>query len=173
MDKLLLIDQHAAQERMNYEKMIKAYDQNNYSQNLITPLLIELNSQEADVIRNYSNQLYKMGFDVSFFDENSIAIRAVPIVLREPMSIKDCFKEIFSNLSSKTLDLSADIIKEKILQSACKHSIKAGEKLPEVGIIGLVKQLFSSDVAPTCPHGRPIIVQFSKTDLYKMFKRIQ
>ena len=173
MDKLLLIDQHAAQERLNYEKMIKAYDQNNYSQNLITPLLIELNSQEADVIRNYSEQLYKMGFDVSFFDENSIAIRAVPIVLREPMSIKDCFKEIFSNLSGKSLDLSSDIIKEKILQSACKHSIKAGEKLPEVGIVGLVKQLFNSDVAPTCPHGRPIIVQFSKNDLYKMFKRIQ
>lgn len=173
MDKLLLIDQHAAQERLNYEKMIKAYDQNNYSQNLITPLLIELNPQEADVIRNYSDQLYKMGFDVSFFDENSIAIRAVPIVLREPMSIKDCFKEIFSNLSGKSLDLSSDIIREKILQSACKHSIKAGEKLPEVGIVGLVKQLFNSDVAPTCPHGRPIIVQFSKNDLYKMFKRIQ
>lgn len=173
MDKLLLIDQHAAQERLNYEKMIKAYDQNNYSQNLITPLLIELNSQEADVIRNYSEQLYKMGFDVSFFDENSIAIRAVPIVLREPMSIKDCFKEIFSNLSGKSLDLSSDIIKEKILQSACKHSIKAGEKLPEVGIVGLVKQLFNSDVAPTCPHGRPIIIQFSKNELYKMFKRIQ
>lgn len=173
MDKLLLIDQHAAQERLNYEKMIKAYDQNNYSQNLITPLLIELNSQEADVIRNYSEQLYKMGFDVSFFDENSIAIRAVPIVLREPMSIKDCFKEIFSNLSGKSLDLSSDIIKEKILQSACKHSIKAGEKLPGVGIVGLVKQLFNSDVAPTCPHGRPIIIQFSKNELYKMFKRIQ
>lgn len=173
MDKLLLIDQHAAQERLNYEKMIKAYDQNNYSQNLITPLLIELNPQEANVIRNYSEQLYKMGFDVSFFDENSIAIRSVPIVLREPMSIKDCFKEIFSNFSGKSLDLSSDIIKEKILQSACKHSIKAGEKLPEVGIVGLVKQLFNSDVAPTCPHGRPIIIQFSKNELYKMFKRIQ
>lgn len=172
-NKCLLIDQHAAQERLNYEKMMKAYEHKSFSQQLITPMLIELNSQEAEIIRNYQETLYNLGFNVSFFDESSIAIRAVPIVLGEPMSIKECFNDIFKILSGKTVDFSSERVRERILQSACKHAIKARERISDIAIYGLVNELLNTNVAPTCPHGRPIFLEFTEKDLYKMFKRIQ
>lgn len=172
-DKLLLIDQHAAQERINFERMMLAYSNHTISQALLSPILIELNAIEADIIREYQGDLYQMGFDVGFFDESSIAVRAVPVILGEPMSIKACLHEIFQTLGGKKLDITSDAIRTRILQSACKHSIKAGEKLPRSGVVGLVKQMFEEKIAPTCPHGRPIIVEITKNELYKKFKRIQ
>lgn len=172
-DKLLLLDQHAAQERINYERFMEAYSKDTYSQALLSPILLELSPIEGDVIREYQEELYTMGFEVGFFDESSIAVRSVPIILGEPMSIKTCLHEIFQSLSGKKLDLTAESIRNRILQFACKHSIKAGEKIPQSGIYALIKQMLEDKIAPTCPHGRPIIVEISRNELYRKFKRMQ
>lgn len=172
-EKLLFVDQHAAQERINFEKMTLAYKSGSYSQKLLSPILLELNAIEYELFVEYQEDLYTSGFEVSVFDETSIAVRAVPIILGEPMDIKDCIHEFLSTVGDKKIDLTKDIIRERILQSACKHSIKAGEKLNEIGIKGLIQEILSSNIAPTCPHGRPIFIEMTKNDLYKKFKRIQ
>lgn len=172
-DKLLMVDQHAAQERLNFERMMLAYQKDNARQALLSPLLIELNPIEMDIAREYQEQLFENGFEISIFDDTSIAVRAVPMILGEPLSIKACLHELFQNWNGKKLDLSAELIRTRILQSACKHSIKAGEKIPQSSLIALVKQMFEENIAPTCPHGRPIIIEVSKNELYRRFKRLQ
>lgn len=172
-DKLLMVDQHAAQERLNFERMMQAYQNDNARQALLSPLLLELSPMEMDIAREHQEQLYENGFEISIFDDSSIAVRAVPMILGEPLSIKACLHELFQNWNGKKIDLSGDLIRTRILQSACKHSIKAGEKIAQSSIIALVKQMFEEKIAPTCPHGRPIIIEFSKNELYRKFKRLQ
>lgn len=172
-EKLLIIDQHAAFERINFEKMLTAYKNKNLKQEYLTPILINLNQREIDFIREHQDELYDSGFDITFFDDDSIAVRSVPILLGEPMSIKSCLQEIFNNWDNKKDNLSKEIAREKILQFACKHSIKAGDKLDDDTIFQIVKQLFIDNIVPTCPHGRPIIIELTKNELYKRFKRIQ
>lgn len=172
-EKMLIIDQHAALERINYEKMLKAYDNNNLSQKYLTPILIHMNQREIDFIREHQEYLYDSGFDVSIFDDSSVAVRAVPILMGEPMTIKSCLQEIFNTWDNKNDNISKELVREKILQSACKHSIKAGDKLDDFSMEQIVKQLFVENIIPTCPHGRPLIIEITKNELYKRFKRIQ
>lgn len=170
-DNLIIIDQHAAQERMNYERLMRSLETKTISQSYLTPVMVPLAPREIEILQGMQEDLFKAGFDVSVFDENSVVVRAVPMLFNDPMNLKECFDEIFSGFSN-TNSLTQDKRIEKIIQASCKHSIKAGDELSHKSIDILIRDMLNMDIVPTCPHGRPVLIKMTKNDFYKKFKRI-
>ena len=110
------------------------------------------------------------GIDISEFGENSFKISAVPVLLSE-INLKDFFENILSDIN-EVQKKSVDFFKEKIAKQACRSAIKAGDKLSDSEINFLLDSFKENGNVLLCPHGRPIVLQFSKTEIEKWFKRI-
>ncbi len=170
-DKLLLCDQHAAHERLLFDKLMKDLKDTCASQTFLFPLVFNLS--HSDYITFIENQevLQQSGFDVEPFGDQTVKLLGVPIVLGEPEA-EACFMETLDNLRVLK-GQKADKRTEKIMQMACKHAVKGGEKLSDDALLSLVSAILEGHVKPTCPHGRPLIITLTKTELEKRFKRIQ
>jgi DNA mismatch repair protein MutL len=169
-DSLFLIDQHAAHERILYEKyMEKFYNETISSQILLEPIILELSNKDMLIIEDKLYIFKKFGFEVELFGNNSIVIRSVPNIFGVPESEKfildiiDNIDELFSNYALK---------KERIASIACKSAIKAHNSIKDIEINILIADLKKCNNPFTCPHGRPIIVEMKKYEIEKMFKRI-
>ncbi|SHG95192.1 DNA mismatch repair endonuclease MutL [Tepidibacter thalassicus] len=169
-DSLFLIDQHAAHERILYEKyMEKFYNETISSQILLEPIILELSNKDMLIIEDKLNIFKKFGFEVELFGNNSIVIRSVPNMFGVPESEKfildiiDNLNELLNNYALK---------KEKIASIACKSAIKAYDNIQDIEINKLISDLKKCNNPFTCPHGRPIIVEMKKYEIEKMFKRI-
>ncbi|MCL7413618.1 MAG: DNA mismatch repair endonuclease MutL [ANME-2 cluster archaeon] len=167
---LLLIDQHAAHERVLYEQVIESGIKG--SQELITPVNLNLNSKERVLIKGYIPYLEESGFGIIEFGPDSFAVRAVPNILgrlEEPSVVHDIISDILSG--GRVKDMTG--ISERVCNStACRGAIKAGAPLTMEQMQNLVFQLYRTRNPHTCPHGRPTVVTFSRADLDKLFKRI-
>jgi DNA mismatch repair protein MutL len=171
-DELLLIDQHAAHERIQYEKTKKQYSEGNiYSQVLLNPLTVNLSMLEMDMFHELSRLLERLGFEVEDFGGKTIIIRAIPYVLGSGISEQD-FIDILYKLQKETGSVSEIIPEETIYMMACKSAIKANREMPEMEIRGLIEDLTKTENPYTCVHGRPIIISVSRKELEKKFKRI-
>ena len=165
-NEVLLMDQHAAHERMIYEKLIRMNEEKEMScQMLLSPVAITLSASEYDAVEERREALEKYGFDVEDFGSNTILVRQVPVSLRDD-DIKNVILDIINNSST-------DYMEENIHTIACKAAIKANKKLSDKEIDELVRLFVAEGGVNTCPHGRPIIVKITKYELEKMFKRIQ
>ena len=165
-NEVLLMDQHAAHERMIYEKLIRMNEEKEMScQMLLSPVAITLSASEYDAVEERRAALEKYGFDVEDFGSNTILVRQVPVSLRDD-DIKNVILDIINNSST-------DYMEENIHTIACKAAIKANKKLSDKEIDELVRLFVAEGGVNTCPHGRPIIVKITKYELEKMFKRIQ
>lgn len=170
---LYLIDQHAAHEKILFEKYKKEIVKAEVlSQILLTPTVIEL-SQEDYAYYIENEEVFKnTGFHISEFGESTISIREVPIILGKP-DIRNLFNEILDNLKNMGSGETVEIKYNRIASMACKAAIKANNILSELEMNKLINDLRYIEEPFTCPHGRPTIVKFTLTELEKRFKRIQ
>ncbi|MBU5426610.1 DNA mismatch repair endonuclease MutL [Tissierella pigra] len=167
---LYFIDQHAAHERIMYEKYLKEFrTESIVTQNLLAPEIIELTNMEKIKLMENINIFKDLGFDVEEFGNNSIAIRAIPLVFGIPR-IKDLFYEILDNIDSVKSNYDAKL--EKIMKIACTKAVKGGDHMGKIEIYALIQQLKLCDSPHSCPHGRPTVLEMTKRDIEKSFLRI-
>ena len=173
-DKFYIIDQHAAHERILYEKIINDYKTSKVvSQELLQPIIFQVTLKERERLKNYIEIFIKLGFEIEPFGNDSYAVRAIPYIFNERVN-PNYFLEILDLLSNDDYSFkNNDIILEKIASMACKAAIKANDKLTLKESNKLIEQLLSLENPYTCPHGRPTIISMTKYELEKKFKRIQ
>ena len=170
-NKLYLIDQHAAAERYNYEKLQRDFiDRKNYKKQMLIPMTFDFSIEEAAEIRNNFEKFTELGIDFEEFGDNSYVVREFPgwIEEDEEEMIKIIVEKVLNNNKITFNELRNDAI----AMASCKMSIKANQILSEVEMNKVISDLYKCKNPFTCPHGRPIITKMEKKDLEKMFKRI-
>lgn len=170
---LYILDQHAAHEKVNYERFIKEYKNREiYSQQLAVPILLTLTMQEQTILEKYSSYFQKLGFLIEPFGGNEYRLSAVPSTLYG-MDDKEAFITLLDHIGEDTEISDPEKITDKIATTACKASVKGNQKLSPKEVEALMEQLMTLDNPYTCPHGRPTIISMSKIEIEKRFKRIQ
>lgn len=168
---VFFIDQHAAHERVLYDKFKQQYDSKNIIvQPLLFPYVLSLNALESNILLENIENIRSLGFEVDEFGDNSYKINAVPAIVSD-LNFDNFFGEFLSDSKAITKK-SSELIKESLIQNACKSAIKGGNDLSQNEIDHLFSQMSKEKIALFCPHGRPIAIRLSKTDLEKWFKRI-
>ncbi len=168
---LILIDQHAAHERIMYEKYLNKYKDSSIStQMLLKSEVIELSDIEYDLFNDNIDFFNNIGFTVEDFGSNSVVIRGVPIIFGEPEP-KNIFFDVLDNLNMN-INSPYEIKLEKIMKLACTSAVKSGDKLSTMEIEELLNKLLETDTPFTCPHGRPTMIKMNIKDIEKDFKRI-
>lgn len=170
-DILILCDQHAVHERLLYEKFMKETVSAPASQALLIPRIVHLSKAEYTAYEENEEALRKAGFDLSPLGDDAVQLRGVPIVLGQPQAEK-CLMESLDALMHDSRSPIADRT-SRVIQMACKHAVKGGERLSQESVIALIRGVMEQKVTPTCPHGRPLMVQLSHAELDKRFRRIQ
>lgn len=171
-DKLLILDQHAAHEKIKYESMIQRMKENKVQKQFVNPpIVISLSGQEESLLKRYKDIFEKMGFEIEEFGGNEIAVRSVPIDLYGKNE-KEMFVDVLDELSNDIPRGTPEYINEKIASMACKAAVKGNHSMKIDEVKSLIEQLFSLDNPYNCPHGRPTIISMSKYEIEKKFKRI-
>lgn len=170
-DKLLLIDQHAAHERLQYEKLMRRAQAGEASQELLVPLVLHLSAREIAAIEENMTVLEEAGYRIEPFGAQDIRVLAVPFVMGKA-EIRPIFLEMLQSLGQLKA-ATVDVRRGEIMQMACKSAVKGGDALTQSEIEALISQMMATGAPPTCPHGRPVVKVISKRELEKMFKRIQ
>ncbi len=170
-DKLLLIDQHAAHERMLYEKLMRSLGEGSGSQQLLVPQVVKVTPAERDRLTQYEEAVREAGFEFDFFGDDAVQVRAVPIILGEPEA-KQAFTGMLDQLSELKLLSTQQKRRDAIVQMSCKRAIKGGDTLDNREIAALLEEMRASEAPPTCPHGRPLVVVLTRNELEKRFRRI-
>lgn len=168
-DCIYLIDQHAAQERVNYEKFMKGLTSDTIStQVLLKPILIELEPKQHTLVMDNLEVLKKIGFEVADFGTGSVIVKSFPIII--PKQDRQLVLDIIDELESAKNKITEE--REKLLiMRACKASVKANQQLTISELSKIIEELSVTDSPYTCPHGRPVIIRLTKYELEKMFKR--
>jgi DNA mismatch repair protein MutL len=173
LDTLYLIDQHAAHEKILFEKYKKSIIEHNImSQVLITPIVIELTKEDYAIYTENSETFINTGFNIEIFGDNTISIREVPFILGKP-NVKNLFIDVLDNLKNMGSGETWEVKYNTIAKLACKAAIKANDNLSNIEMKSLIEDLRFIDDPFTCPHGRPTIIKFTLNELEKKFKRIQ
>lgn len=167
-----IIDQHAAHEKIRYEKLVRNYRQNiNDSQIISPPIIVSLTLAEENVLKTYLDDFNKAGFEIEHFGGSEYAIYGVPTELYG-IKESDYFNELLDTLSSERTHKDMDFVLAHLASVSCKGAIKAGNKISYAEADALIDELLSLDNPYNCPHGRPVIISYSKAELEKKFKRI-
>ena len=170
-DQLVLCDQHAAHERVLYERLLRETAQVPVSQTLLIPLTVRINHTEYAAWLDNQDLLKSLGYDADLMGEDTLALRGLPVILGQTEAatcLRDSLDELaqFGRLDDYDKKL-------RIATTACKHAVKGGERVPEEELTWLVTEILNSRIPPTCPHGRPLMVTVTHTELDKRFRRIQ
>ncbi len=169
---LFIIDQHAAHEKVLYEKMIRQLaDRVFTSQQISPPVVITMTMQEQELFEAYEQQFVQIGFEVRPFGGREYAICAAPANLYN-LNQKELFLEMLDGLSRDTASHTPDLVLEKIASMSCKAAVKGSQQLSAKEAQRLLKDLLELENPYHCPHGRPTIIAMTKTDIEKKFKRI-
>lgn len=171
-EKLLLLDQHTAHERVLYEKFSIKYREGKVDcQVLLFPEEIELGGKEGEFLAHYIEDFKRLGYHMEIFGESSFTLRAVPSLLKDK-DHKSVVRDILEQVSSTQSSVSFDAVAEDAINiMACRGAVKAGQILNNEEIAGLVSQLKNCKLPYTCPHGRPVSMVIEKNDLLKGFLR--
>ena len=172
-DRLLLLDQHAAHERMLYDRMMARFEGTSVSQRLLAPVLVQMTQHDLALLEELQEVLTDAGFDVQLFDETSAAIHAIPTLFGENADPRTLFLDALDEWQAGRGAVTRERMRKQIAQMACKRAIKAGDKLSEDEIQAFLRDMLRSESMPTCPHGRPIVTEVTRYALEKRFKRIQ
>ena len=165
---MYLVDQHAAHERVMYEKILNSSDSNKNTQVLLEPVVFSLSVQESKMLEDNMDAFNNTGFAIEKFGDNSFICREQPAWGYEG-DINLLISQVVEDLMQKP---RVEEVKEYVAKKACKRAIKANRKLSEIEIDSLLKQLKECDNPNTCPHGRPVCIKITKKEIEKMFKRI-
>jgi DNA mismatch repair protein MutL len=168
---LMLIDQHAAHERILYEKALRAFEANlPFSQQLMFPQTIQFDPASYAVLKELGSYLTKLGFDIRFFSKNTVSIIGIPQDVRlgsEEKILQEIISEYIDNQREKGIEATDNLAKSY----SCKAAIKAGDKLNENEMRILVDQLFGVNMPYHCPHGRPTVIKINLEELDRRFGR--
>lgn len=174
-DHLYMIDQHAAHEKVLYERLSRQIRENMNdhpaSQNIL-PVILSLPKADAEVLSGHMDVFCSIGFEMEEAGDNDFIVRAVPASLPS-LSEKDLLMDMLDMLSEdSTLPKDPVLLKKRIASMSCKAAVKAGMRLSDMEIRSLIDELLTLEDPYHCPHGRPVIIRFSRNDIDKMFKRI-
>lgn len=171
-DKLLIVDQHAAHEKVKYERLVKHFKEKTIeTQTLNPPVIVTLSSKEKTVLEEYEQYFTELGFTLEDFGSNEIAVRTVPLDLYG-QNEKDMFMSLLDELCSEVPRGKQELIYEKIASMSCKAAVKGNNRLSVEEMQVLIRELMTLDNPYHCPHGRPTIISMTKYELEKKFKRI-
>lgn len=171
-DKLYIIDQHAAHEKVLYERTMARLKEKEFtSQTISPPIVLSLNAKEEEMMEKYMPQIQKLGYEVESFGGREYMISAVPDNLFH-IDMKDLFIEMLDDFSNLTGRQTPDLILEKVASMSCKAAVKGNSTLSFAEIDALVEELLTLENPFHCPHGRPTIISMSKSEIEKKFKRI-
>ena len=169
---LVLVDQHAAEERVNYERFMDKYFDSSKVQILVSPVRLSLNAKESAVLLENISVFRDLGFDIEEFDASSFVLRSVPSFFGV-VGTKDAVMDILSDLSGIKKSTSVERRRESvIIRMSCRSAVKAGKELNMVEMKKIISYLFRCKSPYSCPHGRPTIVRLNHYELEKMFKRV-
>ena len=169
-DNLYIIDQHAAHERVLYERTLKEMKNREFtSQYLSPPIILTLSMQEAELLKTHKERFERIGFEIEPFGGEEYAIRAVPANLFS-IAKKELFMEMLDNLADGlSTNMTPDIIDEKVASMSCKAAVKGNNRLSAQEVDALIGELLELENPYHCPHGRPTIIAMSKKELEKKF----
>ncbi len=170
---LYLLDQHAAQERINYELIFNKFKAKEFSfQQLLTPIIIELPANEFILVKEKLELLENLGIMISEFGPNTLKITEIDNFYLKAGNLKVDVEVIFDKIIKQKKLSFADLYEDVAIMMACKSSIKANQYLNNTDVDSLIKDLNQCEHPYTCPHGRPVIVNVTFKEIEKMFKRI-
>lgn len=171
-DQLFIMDQHAAHEKVNYERLMKNFKEKEiYSQRLEPPMVVTVSMTEAEALTRYKDAFAGLGFTIESFGGNEYCIREVPDNLYG-IGERDLFMELLDAVSQENGTLDTEVIASKIATMACKMSIKGNQRVSLMEVEHLLDELMKLENPYQCPHGRPTIIKMSKYEIDKKFKRI-
>ncbi len=171
-EKLFIIDQHAAHEKVLFERTLKGLKSKEHTSQLLSPpMVLSLSMQEEALLKKYMQHFTDLGYEIEHFGGMEYQICAVPGNLYN-INKKELFIEILDNLSELSGRNNPDLILEKIASMSCKAAVKGNMKLSRMEMESLIKELLTLDNPYQCPHGRPTIISMSKYEIEKKFKRI-
>ena len=170
-EKMYIIDQHAAHEKVKYERIIKNLKNRTFESQLLSPpIVITLSSSEEETLKTYRDTFANLGFEISPFGGNEYIISAVPMDVYS-LDFKDVFIEILDNLNEGNT-ATPDIINDRIATMSCKAAVKGNNTLSVSEAKALISEMFTLEDPFNCPHGRPTVISISKYEMEKHFKRI-
>jgi len=170
-DNVYMIDQHAAHEKVMYERFVKEISRNKVtSQNLLPPVVVTLSGSQSQIVEEIGEHLHKLGFEIEPFGGNEYVIKAVPTELFG-ISEKDLLFDIIDQYSLEGRKATPDTVLSKLATMACKAAIKGNMNISILEAKALIEELMSLDNPYNCPHGRPTMIFMSKSDVEKKFKR--
>lgn len=168
---LMIIDQHAAHERILYEQALDRLNSNaNLSQQLLLPIYVELNPVDFEVVKSIENELKSLGFDIQLMSRRKVKIQGIPSDVRLGDEGK-ILQEIIDEFKENDVKLNLEKRDNLAKSYACKHAVKTGDRLTEDEMLNLIDKLFSTKMPYVCPHGRPTILKMSIEELDKKFAR--
>jgi DNA mismatch repair protein MutL len=170
-DGLLLIDQHAADERVNYEALRERFSGDVATQTLVSPVEVELTAREADLLRANEEALARLGFRAELVDDRTVAVRTVPAALADadaPELVRDLLSDLVDGNPAETVSEAVDHL---LGDMACYPAIKGNESLGEGTVVSLLAALDECENPYACPHGRPVLLEFSREEIEDRFER--
>ena len=171
-EKLYIIDQHAAHEKVLYERLMKDLRNRTFqSQMLSPPIVLNLSMQEEELFLKYRSCFTEMGFEIEEFGEKAYAVRAVPANL-PGVARREILMELLDSLSDITGSGNSESLMDKVASMSCKAAVKGNHQMSAMEAKALIDELLSLENPYNCPHGRPTIISMSKYELEKKFKRI-
>ncbi len=171
-NELFIIDQHAAHEKVLYEKMMAQLSEHEFtSQQISPPVIITMTMQEQELFQKYQEQFLRIGFEVDSFGGNEYSICAVPANLYS-LNQKELFLDLLDGLTHDTGKRTPELILEKIASMSCKAAVKGSQRLSRGEVEQLLTDLLELENPYNCPHGRPTIISMTKSEIERKFKRI-
>lgn len=171
-DKLYIIDQHAAHEKVLYERIMKEYENQNISSQLLSPpMVVSLNMEEETALLDYMDTFHSLGFAIEHFGGKEYTISAIPYNLYG-LNSKDLFLEVLDHLSLEGSRVPLTMVTDKLATAACKAAVKGNSRISFKEAEALIDELLTLENPYQCPHGRPTIISMSKYELEKKFRRI-
>ena len=171
-DKMFIVDQHAAHEKVLYERTMATLREKEYtSQTISPPIVLSLDANEVLMLEKYMEQITRMGYEIAHFGGKEYMISAIPANLFK-VDMKDLFIEMLDDFSNLTGRETPELILEKVASMSCKAAVKGNQGLSYQEFDALVEELLTLDNPYNCPHGRPTIISMTKYEIEKKFKRI-
>lgn len=171
-DELLIIDQHAAHEKVLYEQLMSELKENHvYSQNLLTPVVLTLTHREKEILENCQEAFTRLGFEIEDFGGDEYAVKAVPSHFLH-LASRELFYTILDELLENPMASNIEMITDRCATIACKAAVKGNHTLSFAEAEKLIDKMLHAEEPYHCPHGRPTTISMTKKDFEKKFKRI-
>ncbi len=171
-DEMYIIDQHAAHEKVNFENFMALIHAHAVeTQMIFPPIVVTLGAKEAVLFDKFIDEFISLGYDIEYAGDRDYIVRGVPSNLPE-LADEEVLRSLIDSLFDEARGLNSELIHDKIASMSCKAAIKGNMKISEAEMRGLIAKLLTLENPYACPHGRPTIIKWSRTDLDKLFKRI-